>query len=155
MPIPGLDPDRRRSPRVRPTERYQTDPPSAGSTRLPVIDGPVFDMDRIGDAIRQGLIDGLPPLPYPNDELLIATAVAHGNPRWSADQMRYHPGLRKNFVGFWLDVQLAAKGDKPAQQRVDAVKWQWQQMRRAEQISDIPDRATGYVPGDSTNQSPV
>lgn len=152
MSIPGLDPRRRRSLRGI---KYETDPPSAASTRAPTLEGSMFDQVRMQDAMRRGLIDGLPPLPYPNDDLLIATVVAHGQPRWSAEQMRHHPGLRKNFVLFWLDVQMAAKGDTQAQQRVDAVRWQWQQMRRAEQISDVPGHATGYVPGDSTRQDPL
>ena len=150
--IPGLDPHRRRSQRG---VRYDTDPATAASTRKPVLNGSMFDQARLQDAVARGLVDGLPPLPYPNDDLLVATLVAHGNPRWSAEQIRYHPGLRKNAVGFWLDVGAAARGDKPAQARVDAVRWTWQNMRRAEQISDVPERATGYVMGDSTRQDPT
>lgn len=123
------------------SSRYVTDPSSAGGLVLPFS---VFDTTRIMAAVRQGLIDGLPPLDDPTDDLLIATVVAHGMPRWSADQMRYHPGLRLQYYLFWLDVGEAAKGNAEAKDRVDGCISAWQQMRKDELISDKPDMSVGF-----------
>ena len=83
-------------------------------------------------------------LAWPNDRLLIATLVAHGQPQWSAEQIRFHPPARFAAVKFWLDVQDAAEGDKEAQERVDYCVWSWQEMRKAQLISDLP-RAPGNL----------
>lgn len=135
----------RRLRQLRSTVRkYDTDPPSAKSTRAPVLDGDMFDQARLQDAIAKGLVDALPPLDYPNDDLLVSTVVAHGMPRWSAEQMRNHPGLRFAFVRFWLDVGMAAKGDHEAQERVDVCRATWDEMRQVELIHDRPDMSVGF-----------
>lgn len=133
--------------RRRPTDRYPTDPASAQSSGQIVLPGSMFDQDRLRDAARRGLLPNAiaDELDYPNDELLIATVVALGMPRWSADQMRYHPQLRYAYLALWLDVKMAAEGDKPAQARVDAVRARFVDERAAERISNVPAHATGYV----------
>lgn len=94
--------------------------------------------------IRRGLVEGIPPLDDPTDEQLIATVIAHGMPRWSADQMRYNPMLRLHYYMFWLDVREAAKGNKESQERVDGAISAWVQMRKDELVSDIPNRSVGF-----------
>jgi hypothetical protein len=83
-------------------------------------------------------------LAWPNDRLLIATLVAHGQPQWSAEQVRYHPPARFAALKFWLDVQDAAEGDREAKERVDYCRWAWQEMRKQELIADLPNRAVGF-----------
>jgi hypothetical protein len=65
-------------------------------------------------------------------------------PRWSAEQMRNHPGLRFAFVRFWLDVKMAAQGDHEAQERVDVCRQTWDEMRKTELIADRPDMSIGF-----------
>lgn len=132
----------------RPPAPYVTDPPSAASSGKPTLKGTVFDQARLRDAMARGLMpDAIPaPLPAPyGDERLIAIVMGLGMPRWSAEQMRGHPGLRFAYFSLALDVEAAARGDKPAKERVDAVRWKFQEDRKAERVSDVPDRATGYV----------
>lgn len=123
--------------------KYDTDPASAHSSRQPVLDHSVFDVPRLMAAIAAGLVDGLPPLDNPTDAELIASVVAHGMPYWSADQMRYHPGLRLQYYLFWLDVREAAKGNKEAQGRVDGCRAAWAEMRKIELVTDRPDMSIG------------
>lgn len=104
----------------------------------------VFDNARLMHALRRGLIDGIPPLSSPTDEALIACVVAHGMPRWSADQMRYNPSLRLQFYMFHSDVAEAARGHKEAKERVDAAITAWQEMRKAEVVSDNPEGSVGF-----------
>lgn len=129
---------------VAPVSRYITDPPSAESTGGVVLPYSVFDVPRLMAAVRAGLIEGLPPLDDPTDDQLIATVVAHGMPRWSADQMRYHPGLRLQYYLFWLDVKEAAKGEPEARGRVDGAIEAWRQMRKDELVHDIPNMSIGF-----------
>jgi hypothetical protein len=126
---------------------YQPDPPSAASSRKPVLPGSIIDEQKTRDYFKRGLIEGASiefPPPY-GDERLIAVAMSLGMPRWSADQMRYHPGLRLSYLGLCMDVEAAARGDKPAKARVDAVRARFADERKAERIADEPTRATGYV----------
>lgn len=129
--------------RVANVSHYITDPPSAGSAGGVVLPYSIFDVPRLMAAVRQGLIDGLPPMDDPTDDQLIASVVAHGMPRWSADQMRYHPGLRLKYYMFWLDIREAAKGNKDSQGRVDGAMEAWRQMRLDEVIADIPNMSVG------------
>ena len=124
-------------------QRYVTDPPSVKSQAGVTLPFSVLDVPRIMAAIQQGLIDGLPPMDDPNDDLLIATVIAHGMPKWSADQMRYHPGLRLQYYLFHLDVREAAKGNAEAKDRVDGAISAWAQMRKDELISDTPSHTIG------------
>lgn len=82
-------------------------------------------------------------LPWPNDNLLIATLVQHGQPQWSAEQIRSHPPARWAAVKFFLDVLDAREGDKQAKERVDYCRWAWQEMRKQQVISDVPNRTVG------------
>ena len=82
-------------------------------------------------------------LNWPNDRLLIATLVAHGQPQWSAEQIRHYPPARYYALSFWLDVQDAAEGDPEARARVDYCREQWQEMRKAQVISDRPSATVG------------
>jgi hypothetical protein len=152
--------DRRGTPKDRPVSRssaerrharsqapYNPDPPSAAASGKPVLPGSIIDEQKTRDYFRRGLIEGASrefPPPY-GDERLIAVAMSLGMPRWSADQMRYHPGLRLSYLGLCMDVEAAARGDKPAKARVDAVRARFVDERRAERIADVPNRATGYV----------
>lgn len=122
---------------------YDTNPPSAASTRQPILGRSVFDRKRIAVALAQGLIDGLPPLDDPTDDLLIATVVSLGMPRWSAEQMRYHPGLRLQYYLLWLDVSEAARGNVEARGRVDGCREAWSEMRKIELVTDRPDMSIG------------
>lgn len=126
-------------------DRYPTDPPSAASTGRPIIQRSIFDSERLLSALKAGLIEGLPmELPYPSDELLIATVVALGQPRWAADQMRYNPALRLAFYGVWTAVQEAAKGDTEAQEFVDVIRAHYAEARDLELVADRPDMSVGF-----------
>lgn len=103
----------------------------------------MFDLRRTNAAVRAGLIDGIPEMRHPSDGLLISTVVAHGMPRWSAEQMRGHAGLRLAFARFWADVHAAAGGDTEARERVDVCRAGWDEMRKHEVISDHPDMSVG------------
>lgn len=74
------------------------------------------------------------------DELLIRTLQAHGQPRWSAEQLRVHPQLRLHAVAFFFDVEDANRGDAEARMRVDMCREQWERLRREEYIADDPRR---------------
>jgi hypothetical protein len=104
----------------------------------------MFDVPRLMAAIKQGLVDGLPPMDNPTDAQLMATVVALGMPKWSAAQMVYHPGLRLQYYMLWCDVQEAAKGNQEAKNRVDAARSMWSDMRRAEVVADRPDMSVGF-----------
>lgn len=135
----------RRSPRrIRPGNPYNTDPPSSASTRRPVIERSVFDQDRLLRALKAGLIEGIPPQEHPTDELLIATVVELGCPRWSAEQMKYNPALRLAFYGMWTMVAAAAKGDPEAREIVDVARATWEEQRKLELVSDRPDGSVGF-----------
>lgn len=123
--------------------RYITDPAHHRTSGEPVLPTGVFDQARLLDACMRGLITAIPPLDYPSDELLVSTLVAHGQPRWSADQIRYHPGLRYSALVFWSDVRRAARGDKESQGRVDGARAAWDEMRRIELIHPIPNHTIG------------
>lgn len=119
--------------------RYDTDPSSPA--RAPLLERPIFDAtpERNRDQPQQRF-----PLTFLPDDLLVATLAAHGQPLWSADQLRTHPGLRFAALRFWCDVQDAAEGDCEAQERVDRCREAWQIMRREELISDVPGRSIGF-----------
>jgi hypothetical protein len=84
-------------------------------------------------------------LKWPNDRLLISVLVAYGQPQWSAEQLRFHPPARFFAVKFLLDVMDAAEGDGAAKERVDYCRWSWQEMRKQEMISDIPNRGGQHL----------
>lgn len=128
--------------RVR-QSRFNTDPGSVASARGVVLPASIFDTARIDDLLSRGLLDGIPELKHPTDDLLIATVIDHGMPKWSADQMRYHPGLRLSYYQHWRDTLSAARGDTEAQGRVDGAIEAWAQMRKDELISDIPNHTIG------------
>jgi hypothetical protein len=58
-------------------------------------------------------------LQHPNDDLLIATAVALGCPRLFAEQVRTYPPARLGMFQLWCTVQDAAAGDPEAKEAVD------------------------------------
>lgn len=103
---------------------------------------PIFDSRPERNIGQPGI---LRELDWPNDRLLIATLVAHGQPQWSAEQVRFHPPARFQALKFWLDVQDAAEGDKEARERVDYCVWAWQELRKQELISDTPNRTAGFA----------
>lgn len=129
---------------ARVSSRYVTDPPSVRSQSGVVLPFSVFDVPRLMAHVKAGLIDGIPPLDDPTDDQLIATVVAHGMPKWSADQMRYHPGLRLHFYMFWMDVREAAKGNVDSKDRVDIAMQAWREMRKDELVHDKPNMSIGF-----------
>lgn len=78
------------------------------------------------------------------DNLLIATAVELGCPRWAAEQCRTHPPARYSLLQVWCDVQLAAEGDGPAKERIDYYRWCFEKARKEGHIADSP-KAPGSV----------
>lgn len=117
--------------------RVIKDPPS---TR-PMNVVPIFDSRPHRNVGQPGIAHELT---WPNDRLLISTLVAHGQPQWSAEQIRFHPPARWAALSFWLDVQDAAEGDPEALERVDYCRWAWQEMRKQQVISDVPNRTVGF-----------
>jgi hypothetical protein len=117
--------------------RLTKDPPSLKPMRV----RPIFDSRPHRNRYQPGIAQEMK---WPNDRLLIATLVVHGQPQWSAEQIRHHPPARLHAAMFWLDVWDAAEGDKQAAERVDYCRWCWQEMRKQEVISDIPNRTVGF-----------
>jgi hypothetical protein len=78
------------------------------------------------------------PLAAVPDAELIATLVAHGQPRWSAELLMRDPALRLAAVRFWVDVGDAGRGDKQAKERVDMIRESFARLRELEQVSDDP-----------------
>lgn len=74
------------------------------------------------------------------DRLLIDTLVGHGQPLWSARELRTNPQLRLYAVKFYFDVVDAGRGDREAKARVDYCRAAWSALRREELISDDPTR---------------
>ena len=123
--------------------KYNTDPTGVRNAPGVTLPFSVFDVPRIMGLLKQGLIEGLPPMQHPTDDMLIATVIDNGMPKWSADQMRHHPGLRLTYYMFWLDVREAARGNSEAQGRVDGAREAWIQARKGELISEIPNHTVG------------
>lgn len=116
---------------------YSTDVPGLDPTpKLPSI----FDTSPHRNLGQPGITREIPQCP---DDRLIATLVEYGQPRWAAEEVRNHPLCRFNAFRFWCDVQDAAEGDKEAKERVDYCRAMWQEMRKDELISDIPDHTIG------------
>lgn len=74
------------------------------------------------------------------DAELINELVAHGQPRWAAEELRHNPQLRLAALRFWVDVGDAQRGDKAARERVEYMRECWHAMRAEELISDDPRR---------------
>ena len=121
---------------MAPVNRYITDPSTPAPA--PVLPRSIFDPRPHRNVGQPTIPHELPAVP---DSLLIATLVAHGQPRWAAEEVRRHPGVRFTAVKFWCDVQDAAEGDKAAQERVDYCREAWEKLRRESLISDIPHMA--------------
>lgn len=84
---------------------------------------------------------GIPvPIAEIPDEELIANLVEHGQPRWSAQELKVNPQLRLAALRFWVDVGDARAGDAAAKDRVDYMRECWSRMRAEELISDDPTR---------------
>lgn len=118
--------------------RYDKDPSTPA--KAPVLSRSIFDST---PERNKGVTMARYPLKGAPDELLIATLVAHGQPRWAAEEVRRHPGARFAALKFWCDVQDAAEGHKEAQERVDYCREVWSSMRKIELISDTPNHTIG------------
>lgn len=85
--------------------------------------------------------NGIPtPIASIPDRELIATLVAHGQPRWAAQELTRNPQLRLAAVRFWVDIGDAGRGDPAAKDRVDYMRACWVRMRAEEILSDDPRR---------------
>jgi hypothetical protein len=109
-----------------------------------ILGQPMTDTARVRDALERGLIQGMPPVDYPNDDLLVATLVEHGQPLFAANELRFHPGARLFAYIFWDDVQRAASGNAEAKEIVEAAMMTWAQLRKDEIISDTPGHTAGF-----------
>lgn len=116
------------------------DPPGV----KPINSVPIFDSRPHRNVGQPGIAHELA---WPNDRLLVATLVAHGQPQRSAEQIRHHPPARFAALKFWLDVQDAAEGDKEAKEKVEYCVWAWREMRKQEWISDRPGHSAGPFEG--------
>lgn len=133
--------------RVSPGSRFVTDPRSISALRGAggvILGQPMTDTARVREALQRGLIQGMPPVEHPSDDLLIATLVEHGQPLFAANELRYHPGARLFAYIFWDDVQQAARGNAEAKEVVEAAMMAWAQMRKDEIISDRPEHTAGF-----------
>lgn len=122
----------------------------AGLGRAPR--GPVlFTPERERNVGQAEISREIPALP---DDLLVATLVELGCPRWFAEQLRRHPGLRFNAVATWCLVQDAREGASvqnartgewsSARDLVDAIREQYADARRQELINDVPGHTAGF-----------
>lgn len=116
--------------------RYDTDPSSPA--RGVILPRSIFDSTPERNRGAKWIPYELKHVP---DALLIATVVAHGMPRWVAEECRHHGGVRFNYFKFWCDVQDAAEGDSTAKERVDYCREAWEKLRRLGAISDTPNAA--------------
>lgn len=127
----------RRSPRRHaPGRRPSSDPASL----RPVKVRPIFDSRPHRNRGQHGIAHELRDWP---DDLLIANMVEHGCPRWAAEQIRFHPPARFAAATFYLAVLEAREGDKLAKEKVDYMRWAWQEMRKQEVIADWPEHTVG------------
>lgn len=93
------------------------------------------------------------PIPVLPDRQLVATYVALGCPEEMAWQIVSHPSGRFQLVAVWCLVRDAEEGKtvyngatgeaKPAREVVDMIRHQLLEARRAELISDTPERTVG------------
>lgn len=92
-------------------------------------------------------------IPILPDDVLIATLVGLGCPRWFAEHVRVHPPLRFNAVATWCLVKDAQEGKMvqnartgemtSARDLVDAIREQYQTARKLELIHDDPGHTAG------------
>lgn len=121
----------------------------AGLSRAPASPH-LFTADRQRNLDQPGISRELKAAP---DDVLIATMVDLGCPRWFAEQVRIQPTVRFAATAVYmlvLDaregrmVQNALTGEwSSARDLVDAIRAQYVDARRAEQISDVPDHTVG------------
>jgi len=117
------------------------DPPSANSVSKMVLPRSIFDSSperNVGVPMQRYECRFVP------DELLKATLVDHGCPRWFAEEVERHPGVRHAALRFWCCVQDAAEGYKPAIEWLDQKREMWAEMRKVELISDRPGHTIGF-----------
>lgn len=88
---------------------------------------------------------GIGPVAAVPDREIVATLVAHGQPRWAALEAVRNPQARLAALRFWADVQDAGAGDRAARQRVDYLRASWAVMRREELIADDPRRTHNLI----------
>lgn len=79
----------------------------------------------------------------PTDDLIIATVVQYGCPRWFAEEVRRHPAVRFALAKAWATVQEAAEGDPEAKERLDYYRWAWAEARQVGLIHDRPEHTIG------------
>lgn len=74
------------------------------------------------------------------DAEIIANLVRYGQPRHAAQDVTKDPTGQARMLGlrFLFDCEAAAAGDKAAKERVDALRFMWQQLRKEELIADNP-----------------
>ena len=138
--IPGKLPWRARAPV---SSRYVTDPPSARASGQPA--GPqILNVQRLRELYMAGKIDGISvEMSHPNDNLLVATMMAHGMPRYGAEMLRVHPQARFAAYALWVDVQEAARGETGAKERVDATIGLNEDARKTELTPNDPGMSVG------------
>lgn len=114
-----------------------SEPP--GLTRAPVAPR-IFSTEPHRNLGQPGISRELTAVP---DDLLIATALQLGMPRWSAEQCRYHPFARFNLLRTYMDVLDAREGDGQAKERIDYIRHCFVEMRKIELVSERPSHTIG------------
>lgn len=124
---------------VPPRGRFQggTDPASAPRYMLP---RQLMDTAAHRNLGNPEIPMELPALP---DDRLVAVMVEHGCPVWSANELRRSGFLRFCAVRFFFDVMDAQEGDRAARERVDFIREQYQEMRRAGIVDETPSHTVG------------
>lgn len=76
------------------------------------------------------------------DAEIIRNLVSYGQPLHAAQDVTKDPTGQARLLGmrFLFDCEDAARGDKEARQRVDALRYMWAQLRKEELIADDPTR---------------
>ena len=87
------------------------------------------------------------------DDRLIAVWCSIGCPSWFAEQLRTSETLRFQAAAVYFLVEKAAKGEHvlhpvtgyaiPARDLVDAMRFEYQEMRKVELVADHPDMSVG------------
>lgn len=111
----------------------------------------IFTPERQRNLDQPGIANEVPAAP---DNVLIATLVSLGCPRWFADQVRWQPPIRFSAMAVYMLVLDAREGKHvtnartgeitPARDLVDAIRAQYADARRDELISDIPAHTIGF-----------
>ena len=129
------------------TQLLELDPATGQITELDPRTGQIHPHEVVRRRARR-FMEGAniaPPIAAIPDGELIRTMESLGMPRHEARQLVGNPQLRLAALRAWVDVGDAGRGVVAAKERVDYMRASFAALRKAEMISDDPNRVTGEV----------